>query len=78
MGGEVAGGEVVAVGAELGLEVSTQRPVPKLRLRYRGGGGGGGVAWGGAGLLARAAPQPGVAGVAAEITPKKYFCEECE
>ena len=42
MGGEVAGGEVVAVGAELGLEVSTQRPVPKLRLRYRGGGGGGG------------------------------------
>ena len=70
MGGEVAGGEVVAVGAELGLEVATQRPVPKLRLRYRGGGG--------AGLLARAAPQPGVAGVAAEITPKIYFCEICE
>ena len=74
MGGEVAGGEVVAVGAELGLEVATQRPVPKLRLRYRGGG----VAGGGAGLLARAAPQPGVAGVAAEITPKIYFCEICE
>ena len=72
MGGEVAGGEVVAVGAELGLEVAAQRPVPKLRLRYRGGAGGG------AGLLARAAPQPGVAGVAAEITPKIYFCEICE
>ena len=72
MGGEVAGGEVVAVGAELGLEVAAQRPVAKLRLRYRGGGGG--VAWGGAGLLARAAPQSGVAGVAAEITPKIYFC----
>ena len=71
MGGEVAGGEVVAVGAELGLEVSTQRPVPKLRLRYRGGGGG--VAGGGAGLLARAAPQPGVAGVAAEITQKYVY-----
>ena len=70
MGGEVAGGEVVAVGAELGLEVAAQRPVAKLRLRYRGGGGAGG----GASLLARAAPQPGVAGVAAEITPKIYFC----
>ena len=78
MGGEVAGGEVVAVGAELGLEVATQRPVPKLRLSYRGGGGGGGVAGGGDGLLARAAPQSGVAGVAAEITPKIYFCEICE
>ena len=76
MGGEVAGGEVIAVGAELGLEVAAQRPVAKLRLRYRGGGGGG--AGGGAGLLARAAPQPGVAGVAAEITPKIYFCEICE
>ena len=36
------------------------------------------MAWGGAGLLARAASQPGVAGVAAEITPKIYFCEICE
>ena len=71
MGGEVAGGEVVAVWAQLGLEVATQRPVAQLRLRYRGGG----VARGGASLLARAAPQPGVAGVAAEITPKIYFLD---
>ena len=73
MGGEVAGGEVVAVWAQLGLEVAAQRPVAQLRLRYRGGCGGG--AGGGASLLTRAAPQPRVAGVAAEITPKIYFCE---
>ena len=54
VGGEVAGGEVVAVWAQLGLEVAAQRPVAQLRLRYRGGGGG--VAGGGASLLARAAP----------------------